>query len=90
VRLSALRANRSLLPRNIFYVSGTHFCQRLSRPQGLVRLEGLGKLNKFNDQILTIYSLLATSSLHVYEYIILASSMTSSGMEPGSSHLITL
>jgi hypothetical protein len=26
-----------------FYVSGTHFCQRLSKPQGLVRPEELGK-----------------------------------------------
>jgi hypothetical protein len=31
VRLSALRAGRSLPPRKI---PGTHFCQRLSRPQG--------------------------------------------------------
>jgi hypothetical protein len=29
-----------------FYVSGTHFCQRLSKPQGLVRPEGLGKFKK--------------------------------------------
>jgi hypothetical protein len=27
-----------------FYVSCTHFCYRLSKPQGLVRPEGLGKL----------------------------------------------
>jgi hypothetical protein len=27
-----------------FYVSGTHFCSGLSKPQGLVRPEGLGKL----------------------------------------------
>jgi hypothetical protein len=26
-----------------FYVSGTHFYYRLSKPQGLVRPEGLGK-----------------------------------------------
>jgi hypothetical protein len=26
-----------------FYVSGTHFCWGLSKPQGLVRPEGLGK-----------------------------------------------
>jgi hypothetical protein len=26
-----------------FYVSGTHFCQRLSKSQGPVRPEGLGK-----------------------------------------------
>jgi hypothetical protein len=30
VRLSALRPDRHLLPRKI---PGTHFCQRLSRPQ---------------------------------------------------------
>jgi hypothetical protein len=29
-----------------FYVSGTHFCSRLSKPQGLVRPEGLGKFKK--------------------------------------------
>jgi hypothetical protein len=31
VRLSALRAGRALPPRNL---PGTHFCYRLSRPQG--------------------------------------------------------
>jgi hypothetical protein len=46
VRLSALRAGRILLPRNIFSLYGTHFCQRLSKPQGLVRLDGLGQLKK--------------------------------------------
>jgi hypothetical protein len=30
--------------KHYFSVSGTHFCQRLSKPQGLVRLEVLGKL----------------------------------------------
>jgi hypothetical protein len=30
-------------------VSGTHFCWRLSKPQSLVRLEGLGKLKKKNS-----------------------------------------
>jgi hypothetical protein len=29
-----------------FYVSGTHFCQKLSKPQGLVRPEGLGKFKQ--------------------------------------------
>jgi hypothetical protein len=29
-------------PHKHFSVSGTHFCQRLSKPQGLVRPEGLG------------------------------------------------
>jgi hypothetical protein len=47
VRLSALRARRALLHRNFFFsVSGTHFCKGLSQPQGLVLLEGLGKLKK--------------------------------------------
>ena len=32
VRLSALRTGRLYLPGNM---PGTHFCQRLSRPQGL-------------------------------------------------------
>jgi hypothetical protein len=36
-------------PQKHSYVSasGTHFCKRLSEPQGLVRLEGLGKSKKF-------------------------------------------
>jgi hypothetical protein len=29
-----------------FYVSGTHFCYRLSKHQGLVQPEGLGKFKK--------------------------------------------
>jgi hypothetical protein len=45
VRLSASRTRRNLLPRNIIILNvfGTHFCQNLSKPQGLVRLEGLSK-----------------------------------------------
>jgi hypothetical protein len=31
-----------------FSASGTHFCWRLSKPQGLVRPKGLGKLKKIN------------------------------------------
>jgi hypothetical protein len=47
VGLSALRTGRTLLPRKIYFsVSGTHFCYRLSEPQGLVRLEGLGKVKE--------------------------------------------
>jgi hypothetical protein len=46
-RLSALRTGRTLLPRNIIiFVSGTHFCYRLSKPQGLERPERLGKFKK--------------------------------------------
>jgi hypothetical protein len=37
VKLSASRAGHSLLHRKI---PGTHFCQRLSQPQGTVRLQG--------------------------------------------------
>jgi hypothetical protein len=32
-----------------FYVSGTHFCYRQSKLQGLVRLEGLGKCKKITS-----------------------------------------
>jgi hypothetical protein len=47
VMLSAPRTSRTLLPRNIIFflvVFGTHFCQRLSKPQGLVRPKGLSLL----------------------------------------------
>jgi hypothetical protein len=37
---------RSTPHKNYLYASGTHFCQRLSKPQGLVRPEGIGKLKK--------------------------------------------
>jgi hypothetical protein len=32
-----------------FNVSGTHFCSRLSKPQGLVRPEGLGKFKNITS-----------------------------------------
>jgi hypothetical protein len=35
-----------------FNVSGTHFCQRLSKPQGLVRPKGLGKLKNSPRRVL--------------------------------------
>jgi hypothetical protein len=38
-------------PQKHFFSFGTYFCWRLSKLQGLVRLEGLGKLKKFNDLI---------------------------------------
>jgi hypothetical protein len=45
--LSTLSADRHITPqKHYFYASGTHFCYRLSKPQGLVRPEGLGKLIK--------------------------------------------
>jgi hypothetical protein len=47
VRLSSLRTGRALLPRFFFFfASDTYFCWRLSKPKGLVLLEGLGKLEK--------------------------------------------
>jgi hypothetical protein len=33
-------------PQKHFSAPGTHFCYRLSKPQGLVRLEGLGKMKE--------------------------------------------
>jgi hypothetical protein len=44
VRLSALLA--STPQKHFFAASGTHFRYKLSKPQGIVRLEGLGKLRK--------------------------------------------
>jgi hypothetical protein len=47
VRLSALRTGRCFTPqKHYFYAFGIHFCQRMSKPQGLVRPEGLGNLIK--------------------------------------------
>jgi hypothetical protein len=37
--------------KHYFSASGTHFCQWLSKPQDLVRPEGLGKLQKFVNLI---------------------------------------
>jgi hypothetical protein len=37
---------RSTPREHYFYVSGTHFCQKLSKTQGLVWPEGLDKLKK--------------------------------------------
>jgi hypothetical protein len=45
VNLSSLHAGRALPLRNIF---DTYFCYRQSKPQGVMRLEGLGKLKEFN------------------------------------------
>jgi hypothetical protein len=40
--LSALHTGRPLLPRTIItFVSGTYFCLRLSKSQGLVKPEGI-------------------------------------------------
>jgi hypothetical protein len=37
---------RSTAWKHYFSASGTYFCSRLSKPQGLVRPEGLGILTK--------------------------------------------
>jgi hypothetical protein len=44
--LSVLRSGRALLHRNIIFYM---FLVRLSKPQGLVQLEGLGKLKKIRS-----------------------------------------
>jgi hypothetical protein len=38
---------RSTPQKHYFSASDTHFCSRLSKPQGLVRLEGLDTLETF-------------------------------------------
>jgi hypothetical protein len=38
---------RSTPQKHYFSASDTHFCQRLSEPQGLVQVEGSGTLKKF-------------------------------------------
>jgi hypothetical protein len=47
----ALRLSALCSPEIFLSVSGTHFSYRLSNLQGLVRLQGLGKLIKFDDLI---------------------------------------
>jgi hypothetical protein len=42
--VSPTHRQRSTPQKHYFSASGTHFCQRLSKPLGLVRPEGLGKL----------------------------------------------
>jgi hypothetical protein len=52
VRLSAIRNGRSLFIGNIsFLLLILISVKRLSKPQGLLRLEGLGKLKKCNELI---------------------------------------
>jgi hypothetical protein len=38
-------------PETLLFVSGTDFCQMLSKPQGLVLMEGLGKWLKITHLI---------------------------------------
>jgi hypothetical protein len=49
VRLSALRTGRALLPRNIIFLLLVLISVKtsMSKLQGIVRPEGLGKLKKF-------------------------------------------
>jgi hypothetical protein len=44
--VSPMHRMRSTLQKHYFSASGTHFCYRLSKSQGLIRPEGLGKLEK--------------------------------------------
>jgi hypothetical protein len=51
-RLLALHAGRPLLPRNIIFLLLVLISvKRLSKSQGLLRPEGLGKFNKFINSI---------------------------------------
>jgi hypothetical protein len=63
VWLSALHGGCYFTPqKHYLYASGTHFCYRLSKPRGLVRSEGLGKLIKIIQLIRSqIRDLLACS-----------------------------
>jgi hypothetical protein len=47
----------------LFYVSDNHFCQKLGKPQGLVRPEGLGKF-KNSPHICCLKSLM----VYIYTY----------------------
>jgi hypothetical protein len=49
--VSHMSRPRSTPQKYYFSASGTHFCQRLSKPEGLVRPEGSGKLKKISDLI---------------------------------------
>jgi hypothetical protein len=52
VELSALNNRRRSTPqKHYFSAPGTHLRHRLSKPQGLVRPEGLGNLKKFSDLV---------------------------------------
>jgi hypothetical protein len=44
--VSPMHRPRFTPQKQYFSASGTHFCYRLSKPQGLVRPEGFGKLKK--------------------------------------------
>jgi hypothetical protein len=48
--VSLKHRQRSALQKHYSSASGTRFCQRLSKPQGLVLPDGLGKLKKIWSQ----------------------------------------
>jgi hypothetical protein len=69
--ISLTNQPRSTPQKHYLSASGTHFCQRLSKLQGLVRLEGLGKLKNFNSHIgySASTSTLLLASLNVHNFI---------------------
>jgi hypothetical protein len=73
VRLSVLRTGRALLPRNIIcFASGTHFSYRLSKPQGLVWPEELGKFKENHSAQEKIYLSNLTSYMMLRHFVLLA------------------
>jgi hypothetical protein len=44
--VSPMHRPRSTPQKHYLYASGTHFCQKLRKPQGLMQPDGLGKLKK--------------------------------------------
>jgi hypothetical protein len=58
---------RSIPQKHNFSPSGTHFRYRLSKTEGLVRLEGLGKLKKFIHVIVSEIPDLPACSKFLFE-----------------------
>jgi hypothetical protein len=65
----SLRTDRGLLPRNVFPVTRTHFCQRLSKPPGLLRLEVFGVYIYIYIHMYTCFRLRLITN-HLYHRII--------------------
>jgi hypothetical protein len=74
----SLTSRQRSTSQKVFPVSGTHFCQRLSKPQRLMWLEGLDKLKKKKKSITSsrlepTISRLATDTAttwpHIREYL---------------------